>query len=84
MVKTKNMPPTRSVSQSHAGPSTGRDLHESDDDDDDAFMEPPPWRRVLKKQCTNANVAANATAKVQHINLVPHLGASRIIVITCF
>ncbi|KAG2563889.1 hypothetical protein PVAP13_8KG371800 [Panicum virgatum] len=62
MVKTKNMPPTRSVHQSHAGPSTGRDLHESDDDDD-AFMEPPPWRRVLKKQCTNANVAANATAK---------------------
>ena len=83
MVKTKNMPPTRSVHQSHAGPSTGRDLHESDDDDD-AFMEPPPWRRVLKKQCTNANVAANATAKVQHSNLVPHLGASRIIVITCF
>ena len=32
----------------------------------------------------NANVAANATAKVQHSNLVPHLGASRIIVITCF
>ncbi|KAG2564683.1 hypothetical protein PVAP13_7NG085300 [Panicum virgatum] len=64
MVKIKNMPPTRSVHQSHAGPSTGRDLHESDDDDDDdAFMEPPPWRHVLKKQCTNANVAANATAK---------------------
>ena len=32
----------------------------------------------------HANVAANATAKVQHSNLVPHLGASCIIVITCF
>ena len=53
MVKTKNMPPTRSVHQSHAGPSTGRDLHESDNDDD-AFMDPPakaPCAQETMHQC---------------------------------
>ncbi|RLM75116.1 hypothetical protein C2845_PM15G09110 [Panicum miliaceum] len=72
MVKIKNMPPARSVSQSHPGPSNVRDLHESDDDD--AFMEPPPWRPVLKKRCTNANVVANATGKTTK-NLVKYAHA---------